>query len=179
MEVKPSGREACRGVISHSPVLAQLQQDLYKDPAYRSHPPLSGLSTWLEKDPALGCQCRFEYLFVTSTGEVQPCEATEISFGNIKEEDFLEIYARACKAFPRPSTGCIPMVMYPEVRNFHKVREELSSPEKSELSTRIMQGFQEKGAIPGAYRTIWSIYEQRLRAYQLRLDGQNARPGGH
>jgi len=173
MEVKPSGREACQGVIAHSPVLAQLQQDLYKDPAYSSHPPLSGLSTWLEKDPALGCQCRFEYLFITSTGEVQPCEATEISFGNIQEEDFLDIYARACKAFPRPATGCIPMVMYPEVREYQKVKEELSSPQRSDVSTKIMRGFQDKGAIPGAYSKIWSIYEQRLRAYQLRRAGQN------
>jgi len=173
MEVKPSGREACRGVISHSPILEQLQKDLFKDPAYRDHPPLSGLSTWLEKDPALGCQCRFEYLFITSTGEVQPCEATEISFGNIKDEPFPEIYRRACKAFPHPSTGCIPMVMYPEVRDYHKIKDELSSREKSVISTRIMSGFQQKGMIPGAYKSLWSIYESRLRAYHARRDMKN------
>ena len=88
MEKKPSGREACRGVVPHSPVLEQLQKDLYHDPAFADHPPLSGLSTWLEKDAAFGCQCRFEYLFVTSTGDVQPCEVSEISFGNINEEEF-------------------------------------------------------------------------------------------
>jgi hypothetical protein len=103
-----------------------------------------------EKDPAL-VPVPFLILFVTSTGEVQPCEATEISFGNIQDEDFLEIYARACKAFPKPATGCIPMVMYPEVRDYQKVKAQLSSPEKSELSTKIMQGFQEKGSIPGVY----------------------------
>jgi len=167
MEVKPTGR-ACRGVVPHSPILEQLQKDLYKDPAYRSYPPLSGLSTWLEKDPALGCQCRFEYLFVTSTGEVQPCEATEISFGNIQDEDFLDIYKRACQAFPKPATGCIPMVMFPEVREFQKVKGELSSSEKSRISSEIMAGFQAKGAIPGAYRHLWSMYERRLEAYQKR-----------
>lgn len=170
MEVKPSGREACRGVISHSPVLEQLQKDLFRDPAYRDYPPLSGLSTWLEKDPALGCQCRFEYLFVTSTGEVQPCEATEVSFGNIQQEDFPEIYRRACRAFPKPATGCIPMVMYPEVRHFQKVKDQLSGPEKAELSTAIMKAFQEKGRIPGAYRLLWSMYERRLAAYSKRRE---------
>jgi len=168
MEVKPSGREACHGVVPHSPVLEQLQKDLYRDPAYRDYPPLSGLSTWLEKDPALGCQCRFEYLFVTSTGEVRPCEATEISFGNIQDEDFLEIYRRACAAFPKPATGCIPMVMYPEVREFQKVRGELSSPAKSELSTKIMENFQARGDIPGAYKPLWPTYEQRLSLYRKR-----------
>ncbi|MBI5251525.1 MAG: radical SAM protein [Desulfomonile tiedjei] len=172
MEVKPSGREACRGVIPHSSVLEQLQKDLFKDPAYRNHPPLSGLSTWLEKDPALGCQCRFEYLFITSTGEVQPCEATEISFGNIKDEPFPEIYRRVCKAFPQPSTGCIPMVMYSEVRDYHKIKDDLSSREKSVLSTRIMRGFHEKGFIPGAYRSLWSIYQSRLKAYHSRLSAK-------
>jgi MoaA/NifB/PqqE/SkfB family radical SAM enzyme len=176
MEIKPSGREACRGVVPHSPVLEQLQKDLFKDPAYRDHPPLSGLSTWLEKDPALGCQCRFEYLFITSTGEVQPCEATEISFGNIKDEPFPEIYRRACKAFPHPSTGCIPMVMYSEVRDYHKIKDELSSREKSVISSRIMRGFQEKGLIPGAYRPLWSIYESRLKAYNARLEAKNSQP---
>jgi hypothetical protein len=176
MEVKPSGREACRGVIPHSSTLEQLQKDLFADPAYRDHPAISGLSTWLEKDPALGCQCRFEYLFITSTGEVQPCEATEISFGNIKDEPFPEIYRRVCKAFPRPSTGCIPMVMYSEVRAYHKIKDELSSREKSVISSRIMQGFQEKGIIPGAYRSLWSIYESRLKAYHTRLNAKNSHP---
>jgi MoaA/NifB/PqqE/SkfB family radical SAM enzyme len=175
MEVKPSGREACRGAIPHSSVLEQLQKDLFRDPAYSDHPPLSGLSTWLEKDPALGCQCRFEYLFITSTGEVQPCEATQISFGNIKDEPFPEIYQRMCKAFPAPSTGCIPMVMYSEVRNFHEMKDQLSSREKSVLSTKIMKGFQEKGIIPGAYRSLWSMYESRLKAYHNRRATKNAR----
>jgi len=171
MEKKPSGREACRGVMSHSSVLEQLQKDLFHDPAYRDHPPLSGLSTWLEKDPALGCQCRFEYLFITSTGEVQPCEATEISFGNITQEPFPEIYTRACNAFPKPATGCIPMVMYSEVRDFQKIKDSLASHEKSEISTRIMRMFQERGAIPGAYKLLWSMYERRLSAHKSRAAG--------
>ncbi len=168
MEKKPSGREACRGVVPHSPVLEQLQKDLYHDPAYRNHPPLSGLSTWLEKDPAFGCQCRFEYLFVTSTGDVQPCEVSEISFGNIKEEDFAEIYERICRSFPAPSTGCIPMVMYPEVRQYQKMKDDMTSMQKADLAARIIEGFQDRGEIPGAYRRIWSTYRRRLNYYRSR-----------
>jgi len=169
LETKPTGREASRGVKPHSAALAQLQKDLYSDPAYRDYPPLSGLSTWLEKDPAFGCQCRFEYLFITSTGEVQPCEATELSFGNIRQEDFLDIYKRACEAFPSPSTGCIPMVMYPEVRKYQKARDQMSSREKGELSATIMDGFRALGTIPGAYKYVWRIYQRRLNAYSRRV----------
>jgi MoaA/NifB/PqqE/SkfB family radical SAM enzyme len=172
LEKKPSGRQACRGVIPHSPVLEQLHKDLARDPAYADYPPLSGLSTWLEKDPALGCQCRFEYLYVTATGEVQPCEASEISFGNIKDEDFLTIYQRACAAFRRPSTGCIPMTMYPEVREFQKVKDSLTSSEKSELSTRIMADFQAKGKVPGVFTSLWDEYTKRVEAYRKRKENR-------
>ncbi len=168
MEKKPSGREACRGVTPHSPMLEQVQKDLYKDPAYVTYPPLSGLSTWLEKDQALGCQCRFEYLFVTSTGEVQPCEASECSFGNVKDEDFLTIYRRASEAFQHPSTGCIPMAMYEEVREYCRVSDSLTSRQKGEMSSGIIRAFEERGMIPGAFGWLWPMYEKRLKLYRKR-----------
>ena len=40
MEKKPSGREACHGVKPHSPLLEQVQKDLYKAPAYAAYPAL-------------------------------------------------------------------------------------------------------------------------------------------
>ena len=168
MEKKPSGREADRGVLAHSPVLANLQKKLYADPCYANHPPLSGLSTWLEKDQALGCQCRFEYLFITSTGDVQPCEVSEVTFGNIKEEPFQTIYSRISKSFSRCSTGCIPMVMFPEIREYQKDRLRMSYLEKTDRAAKIIEGFQEKGSIPGAYSPIWSYYEKRLKLFHKR-----------
>ena len=168
MENKPSGRNACKGVVPHSAVLEQLQKDLFKDPAFKDYPPFSGLSTWLEKDPAFGCQCRFEYLFITADGDVQPCEVSEFSFGNIAREEFPVIYQRICQAFPRPSTGCIPMVMFPEVRQYHKVKDTLSDGEKSAFSAGIMKGFLAKGKVPGAFSSVWSIYERRVQLYRKR-----------
>lgn len=170
LERKPCGRGASEGVVPHSPVLEQLQKDLFNNRAYNQHPPISGLSTWLEKDQAFGCQCRFEYLFITSAGDVQPCEASEISFGNITTEGFPVVYERICKAFPRPATGCIPMVMFPEIRNYQEIKDQLSPRETAELSAQIMKGFQKKGKIPGAYERIWSIYHKRLKVYQNRRD---------
>ncbi len=168
MEKKPSGREACNGVIPHSPVLACLQQELFADPSYSDYPPLSGLSTWLEKDEALGCQCRFEYLFVTASGDVQPCEVSEISFGNIKEEPFEDIFKRVSRAFEHCSTGCIPMVMYPEIREYQRIRGKLNQEEKNQLSESIVRGFSLRGRIPGAYKPIWNHYQRRLQSYRKR-----------
>ncbi|MFH0957213.1 MAG: radical SAM/SPASM domain-containing protein [Pseudomonadota bacterium] len=168
MEKKPSGREARCGVLAHSPVLANLQKKLYSDSHYSNHPPLSGLSTWLEKDQALGCQCRFEYLFITSKGDVQPCEVSEVTFGNIKEEPFEKIFMRISKSFSRCSTGCIPMVMYPEIRAYQKDRPRMSYSEKTDRAAKIIEGFQAKGSIPKAYRPIWSYYEKRLKLFHKR-----------
>lgn len=173
MEVKPSGRGACSGPIPHSPVLERLQQEMFQDPRYDDYPPLSGLSTWLEKDRAMGCQCRFEYLYISATGDVQPCEVTELSFGNITKEDFLDIYPRACAAFQKPSTGCIPMVMYDEVRDYHARKDGLTSAEQSDLATKIVQGFQSRGNIPGVYKPLWEKYKQRLGAYLKRTNRQS------
>ncbi len=168
MEVKPSGREACKGVKPHSKALEQLQKELHKDRAFRFHPQISGLSTWLEKDPALGCQCRFEYLFITSTGEVQPCEATEISFGNINDEPFETIYKRACQAFKSPSTGCIPMVMYSDIRDYQANKEKTQRSQLTDRAVQIVGEFRERGAIPGAYKLVWPMYEKRLKRYLSR-----------
>lgn len=174
LETKPSGRERVRGVTPHSPVLAKLQKDLFRDPAFQDHPPLSGLSTWLEKDEAFGCQCRFEYLFITGQGDVQPCEVSEISFGNIKEEEFPTIYRRACDAFPRPSTGCIPMVVHTRIRDYLKIRDTLSSQRRGELAAEIMDEFRKQGWLPGSHKGLWRYYMRRLNAYRSRKARRNA-----
>ena len=106
---------------------------------------------------------------MTSTGEVQPCEASECSFGNVKDEDFLTIYRRASEAFQRPSTGCIPMAMYEEVREYCRVSDSLTSQEKGEMSSDIIRAFEDRGMIPGALGWLWPIYEKRLRLYRKRL----------
>jgi len=170
LERKPCGRERESGVVPHSKTLEKLQQDLFHDQRYKDHPPISGLSTWLEKDEALGCQCRFEYLFITSRGDVQPCEASEIAFGNITQEDFYSIYERICSAFPKPVTGCIPMVMFPEIQKYQKTKNGMGSKETAQLSCQIMHEFQNRGFVPGAYRPLWPIYERRLRTYRNRKD---------
>ncbi len=168
LERKPCGRESESGVVPHSKTLEKLQKDLFHDSAYKNHPPISGLSTWLEKDEALGCQCRFEYLFITSRGDVQPCEASEISFGNITQENFHTVYERICSAFPKPVTGCIPMVMFPEIRKYVQTRNGIDSEQAAERSCKIMNEFQQRGSIPGAYRLLWPTYERRLRTYRNR-----------
>jgi hypothetical protein len=60
------------------------------------------------------------------------------------------------------------MVMYPEVRDYVKISDQLSSPEKAGVATRIMEGFRAKGRLPWAYKYIWSTYDKRLSALKRR-----------
>jgi hypothetical protein len=68
------------------------------------------------------------------------------------------------------------MVMFDEVRDYQKMKDQMSSQEKSELSAAIVDGFRARGMIPGAYRPLWRIYERRLKACSRRAapkDGGN------
>lgn len=168
LERKPAGRESCQGVRPHSVVLERLQRELFKDPRYARYPPISGLSTWLEKDRAYGCQCRFEYLFISPRGDVQPCEATEISFGNIKDEGFGAIFDRVVKAFPHACTGCIPMVMFEEIQKYQMQKDQLSTQQQADWATEIMAGFRARGKVPGVYERLWPEYERRVREWRRR-----------
>lgn len=66
------------------------------------------------------------------------------------------------------------MVMFDEVSGYQRVKDQMSSQEKSEHSAAIIEGFRKKGTIPGAYRNIWSIYERRLSSYLKRVKRDGA-----
>ncbi len=60
------------------------------------------------------------------------------------------------------------MVMYPEIREYQKNKSKMSYSEKIDNADKVIQEFQEKGSIPGAYRPIWSYYEKRLKLFHKR-----------
>ena len=105
---------------------------------------------------------------MSGSGDVQPCEVSEISFGNIKEEPFPSIYSRISSCFENCSTGCIPMVMYDEISEYKSTKKKLTDLERLEISKSIIDGFRAKGDIPGAYKPLWNHYQQRLETYRRR-----------
>lgn len=74
------------------------------DPAYRSYPPVS--AQILEELPEVfGCTAGgTDRFYINAKGDVQPCEFLNISFGNIAEEPFAEIFARMRACFHTPGT---------------------------------------------------------------------------
>ena len=58
-----------------------------------------------EAENLLGCTAgAVDRFYVGAGGEVQPCEFLNISFGNVKEEPFSEIYERMRAHFRQPCT---------------------------------------------------------------------------
>ena len=46
-----------------------------------------------------------ERFYINAKGDVQPCEFLNISFGNVKEESFSDIYSRMRDVFKTPGTN--------------------------------------------------------------------------
>lgn len=61
-----------------------------RDPAY---PPLLAAST-AKAPPCLGCFAALIMCYVTAYGDVQPCDFTPVSFGNVRRTSLAEIWKR-------------------------------------------------------------------------------------
>jgi MoaA/NifB/PqqE/SkfB family radical SAM enzyme len=72
------------------------------DPAYRSFPAIA--AQFIEETPEVfGCTAGgTDRFYINAKGDVQPCEFLNISFGNIAEEPFPEIYTRMRDCFDKP-----------------------------------------------------------------------------
>jgi len=67
------------------------------------HHPLVVHEAYVEKPSNLGCMMGgHTHLHIDSTGHVAPCVFLPISFGNILDETFTDIYKRMREAIPRP-----------------------------------------------------------------------------
>lgn len=48
-----------------------------------------------------------ERFYINASGEIQPCEFVNVSFGNLEKEPFLKIYSRMRRVFDKPRTNWI------------------------------------------------------------------------
>ena len=68
------------------------------------HAPILTAQVFEESEDMLGCTAGgIDRFYVGCSGEVQPCEFVNISFGNLQNEPYELIYERMRKAFPIPS----------------------------------------------------------------------------
>jgi MoaA/NifB/PqqE/SkfB family radical SAM enzyme len=107
---KPSGGWLESGAEDFQLIKAKVNK-YNLSPAYSSFPAIS--AQIIEEDPDMfGCTAGgTDRIYLNAKGDVQPCEFLNISFGNIADEDFEDIYKRMRSAFSIPQT-CITCEKY-------------------------------------------------------------------
>lgn len=76
----------------------------YNGHAMRSYPALAA-QVFEEQRNVLGCTAgAIDRFYVGASGEVQPCEFLNLSFGNVRDESFETIFQRMRSYFPTPGT---------------------------------------------------------------------------
>ncbi len=108
---------------------------------YEKYPAIS--SQAFESQPEnYGCTAGgVERFYINAAGEVQPCEFLHVSFGNVVNEPFVEIYKRMRKAFEVPKTAWLCCT------ENHRIGEEMrrtggkTTPLSKELSAELIKSF--------------------------------------
>ncbi len=71
----------------------------------------------VEGPDMLGCGAGTQHLYIDSGGEVCPCDFTPMSFGNILNESFVDIWSRMTSAMVMPRRHCFIQKNHEEINN--------------------------------------------------------------
>lgn len=111
------------------------------DGEYKDYPAIS--SQAFESQPGnLGCTAGgIERFYINAAGEVQPCEFLNVTFGNIKDEPFLDIYKRMRKVFAYPRVTWFCCTERSKIEAAVARSKDHQTPLSKELSEEIMDSF--------------------------------------
>lgn len=92
-----------------------------RDKKYKDYPLVSYMA-YFESPDRFGCHMGgLSHLYISSTGDVQPCIFLPVTFGTIMDEDFSDIYKRMRKAIPGPlNKQCPANYLAPGIKAKHK-----------------------------------------------------------
>lgn len=111
------------------------------DKKYKNFPAVS--SQAFESQPNnFGCTAGgIERFYINGNGDIQPCEFVNVSFGNVNEEDFFEIYKRMRKVFDKPRMKWICCTEHERInKELQKMKPKLT-PLSKEKSKKIIDNF--------------------------------------
>lgn len=110
LDATPSGNYLGQDIIlteAQLQVVRRFHREVNSDPGYRDYPSISARAL-LESDGCYGCSAGFALCYVDSSGNFQPCDLLQISFGNVFEEGVEPVYQRMKERFPHPRRGRCP-----------------------------------------------------------------------
>lgn len=105
---------------------------------FRDYPSLS-MQVFEASQAAFGCTAGgIERFYVNANGEVQACEFLNLSFGNVQEEEFIDIYKRMRARFKRPGLNWLCNTENESLAKFIKENNISSLPVKKDQSFRLI-----------------------------------------
>ena len=119
LEPKPCGRyfsHTGKNLLSPESrkIVTEFFFEVNKNKKYRNYPFVTYLD-YYERPELLGCLMGgLSHFYINTSGDVQPCPLLQISFGNIMEEEFLNIFSRMRNAVPFPIKKECPSIHFAE-----------------------------------------------------------------
>ena len=101
----------------------------------RTLPKVTAMS-FTEGPTFLGCQAGFSFFYVSTGGDVFPCDFAPVSFGNIYELSYAEVAARLSRHFRTPSSDCFALCLK------HLVGESEAAPIPWERANQVMRRYE-------------------------------------
>ena len=111
-----------------------------------------------EQPHKFGCTAGgIDRFYIGASGEVQPCEFLNISFGNVKEEEFNVIFNRMRKAFSTPRQDWLCQNLSSKIYNIMKEHNITKTPIPYEYTKKLLENM-EKGEPTKLYKKL-GIYK--------------------
>jgi len=123
-------------------VLALVRQEhvRFNSSAMRGYPALAA-QAFEESESVLGCTCGgIDRFYLNATGEVQPCEFVNLSFGNVRQEPFEVIYRRMREFFPDPRTDWMCSTLAARIDSAFREHGLTQTPLPWEITRALIEG---------------------------------------
>jgi MoaA/NifB/PqqE/SkfB family radical SAM enzyme len=154
---KPAGAWLNSGLAHFSPedlALIRTKVDSYNnDRAFRDYPAVA-LMIKDEDHDHFGCTAGgTDRFYINAKGDVQPCEFLNISFGNIAEEPFPDIYSRMRSVFDAPGDCWLCEQNAAKIASLLAENSISTLPLSPGLSRVVLEGM-ERGKVPDFYEKV-------------------------
>ncbi len=111
----------------------------YNSSAMHDYPSLAA-QVFEESETMLGCTCGgIDRFYVNATGEVQPCEFLNLSFGNVQDEPFDDIYHRMREYFQTPGCNWLCCTQAQAIDELFRQNGLTRTPLTPEITLQLMQ----------------------------------------
>lgn len=149
---KPAGKwlEKTEGMQEHEAIIQRVRRAhaRYNSRATRGYPALAAQAAE-EAPDRLGCTAgAVDRFYVNASGEMQPCEFLNLSFGNLREEPFDVVFKRMRSYFPGPCVDWLCCTQAASIAGLMKKHGLTRTPVPWEYAEELVRAWDRGRATP-------------------------------